>query len=369
MSRLQQFLLSLGLALSLGTGLAAAETTTPAPDKPAASKAAKDPVLEGMRPCESGDDAAARAVACTALINGGTLRGKALGAAYLFRGQAQADRNEMKAALSDFSEALKVNPQATDALYSRGVTYALMGQTTYALSDFAHLLDLAPNDPDTLYYRARIYMSQGKNEAALDDLSAVLKQRPEDVPSRLQRAGISIMLQRNEDAIADLNQLLKKDPTAPGALYNRGRAAQLEGDYAAAARDFSTAMVNRQSNPYAALRLYIVQARSGKKEAKPLDSAAKAFPADQWPLPIVAFYQGKMSEDDLLSMTRVGNPQTAITLSAESQYYLGQWALLQDDKKAAQKHFEAALATKAGPENLEFVDAGLELKRLAKKKN
>ncbi len=361
--RFDQFLLSLGFATILGASPAWAETATPAQGKPAATAPA-DPVLEEMKPCERGDDAAARAVACTALINGGKLRGKTLGAAYLFRGQAQAARNEMKAAIADFSEALKVDPQATDALYNRGVTYALMGQSTYALSDFAHLLDLAPNDPDTLYYRARIYMSQGKNEAALNDLSTVLKQHPEDVASRLQRAGISIMLQRNEDAIADLTQLLKKDPTAPAVLYNRGRAAQLKGDYAEAARDFSTAMLNRQSNPYAALRLYIAQAQGGKKDAKPLNAAAKAFPADQWPLPMVAFYQGQISEDELLAMTRVGNPQIAASLSAESQYYLGQWALLQDDKKAAQKHFEAALATKAGPENLELVDAGLELKKL-----
>jgi hypothetical protein len=41
--------------------------------------------------------------------------------------------------------------------------------------------------------------------------------------------------------------------------------------------------------------------------------------------------------------------------------------LLQDDRKAAQKHFQAAVATTAGAGSLEFIDAGLELKRLGKK--
>lgn len=352
--------LILATALALSVSVARAETPP--------AKAA-DPVLQEMQPCESGGNAEARAVACTALITGGKLRGKALGAAYVFRGKAQAQRNEMKAAIVDFSEALKVNPQATDALYNRGAAYALIGQTNYALADFAHLLDLAPNDPDTLFYRAWIYVNQGKTESAVKDLSAVLGQRPDDAVSRLQRAGLLIALQRNEDAIADLNQLLKKEPTALDALYNRGRAEMLKGDDAAAAGDFEAAMQSRNSNPYAALRLYIVRARGGQTDAGPLAAAAKAFPADQWPLPIVAFYQGNLSEADLVSTAKVSNAATAAGLTAETQYYLGQWALLQDDRKTAKQHFEAAVASKAGTGSLEFVDAGLELKRLAKAKN
>jgi tetratricopeptide (TPR) repeat protein len=342
-------------------GPLAAETT--APPKP---KAAPDPVLEEMKPCESGDDAAARAVACTQLITSGKLQGRALGAAYVFRGKAQAQRNEIKAAIIDFSEALKINPLATDALYNRAAAYALSGQTNYALADFAHLLDLAPNDPDTLFYRALIYVNQGKTEAAVQDLSAVLRQRPDDAISRLQRAGLLIALGRNEDAIADLNQLLKKEPTALDALYNRGRAEMLKGDFTGAAADFETLMQGRNSNPYAALRLYISRAKAGTTDAAPLAATAKAFAPDQWPLPIVAFYQGSLSEADLVATAKVSNAAATANLVAETQYYLGQWALLKDDRKAARKHFEAAVASKAGAGNLEFIDAGLELKRLKK---
>jgi lipoprotein NlpI len=353
--------LTLAIALALPASAAHADT---APAKPAA-----DPAVEEMRPCASGPDPAERAVACTNLITGGKLRGKALGAAYVFRGKAQAQRNEMKAAILDFSEALKVDPRATDALYSRGIVYLHSGQANFALADFAHLLDIAPNDPDTLFYRALIYVNQGKTEAALKDLSALLQERPDDVISRLQRAGLSIALGRNEDAIADLNQLLKKEPTALDAIYNRGRAEMLKGDNAAAARDFEAAMQNRNSNPYAALRLYITRAKTGTTEAAPLAATAKAFPPDQWPLPIVAFYQGNSSEADLVSAAKVSDAAATANLVAETQYYLGQWALLQDDRKAAKKHFEAAVATKAGVGSLEFIDAGLELKRLGKAKN
>jgi lipoprotein NlpI len=350
-------------ALLLAAPAALADTP---PAKPATPAAAQDPVLDEMKPCMEGADPAARAVACTQLITGGKLRGKPLGAAYVFRGKAQAQRNEIKAAIVDFSEALKVDPEATDALYNRAAAYAISGHNDYALADFAHLLDLAPNDPDTLFYRAQIYMNLGQKEAALSDLSMVLRQHPEDVDSRLQRAGLSIMLQRNEDAIADLDQLLKKDPKAPAVLYNRGRAEFLKGDAAAAADDFAAAMQNRNSNPYAALRLYIAKARTGATDPAPLAAAAKAFPADQWPLPVIAFYQGDLSEADLLGSARVSNAAAAANLIAETQYYLGQWALLKDDRASARQHFEAAVASKATADNLELIDAGLELKKLGK---
>ncbi|WP_459856785.1 tetratricopeptide repeat protein [Dongia sp. agr-C8] len=347
----------------LSLPLAATRADTP----PAQTKI--DPAVEAMRPCASGDDPEARAVACTQLITGGSLKGKALGVAYVSRGKAQAQRNELKAAIADFSEALKIDPGATDALYNRGAAYALMGQASYALSDFAQVLERAPNDPDTLFYRALIYVNQGKIESAVKDLGGVLKQRPDDGISRLQRAGLLIALQRNEDAIADLNQLLKKDPAALDALYNRGRAEMLKGDNAAAAEDFAALMQARNDNPYAALRLYIARGRMGQKDAAPLAAAAKNFPDEQWPMPVIAFYQGRMSEADLLAAAKAGKAATNASLIAETRYYLGQWALLQDEPKAARKHFEAAVAAKAGIGSLEAVDAGLELKKLAKKQN
>jgi lipoprotein NlpI len=139
----------------------------------------------------------------------------------------------------------------------------------------------------------------------------------------------------------------------------------LKQDYAAAARDFAAAMENRDGNPYAALRLYLAKARTGKRDATPLSAAANSYPADQWPLPIVAFYLGKISEPDLVGAAAAADPETMANLTTETQYYLGQWSLLQKDAAGARRHFQAAVATKADRADLEFIDAGLELKRLA----
>jgi hypothetical protein len=71
-----------------------------------------------------------------------------------------------------------------------------------------------------------------------------------------------------------------------------------------------------------------------------------------------------MSADDLLQAANVSDPAKAANLTAEAQYYLGEWALLKQDKKGAKQHFKAAIAGKADRANLEFIDAGLALKKL-----
>lgn len=367
MSKVRNIALIL-IVLSQAAGQSPALADTTAPAAPATQPAAAlDPIAAALQPCAEGKDPEATAVACTNLIATGKLTGRPLGAAYVFRGKAQAQRNQMQAAVDDFSSALKIDPEATDALYNRAAAYAIMGRDDLALEDFARLLKIAPHDADSLYYRAQIYAREGKYETAITDLDRVLELVPEDFEARLQRAGFEIMLTRYDDAIGDLDRLVKTTPDAPAALYNRGRAKFLKRDFGGAAKDFAAAMQNRNDNPYAALRLYLATARAGKPDPGPLAAAAKAFPDGQWPLSIVAFYQGKLAEDDLVAAAKAGDP--AADLTAEAQYYLGEWALAKGDTPSARSHFQAALDAKADRANLDFIDAGLELKQLGKAKN
>ncbi len=353
-------ILSAAIWLSAATLRADTAPATPQPD----------PVSETLKPCAEGPDAAARAVACTQAISGGGLTGKALGAAYLFRGNAQVERRQFAAAIDDYSKALSVDSGATDALYKRAAAYAQLGRLDLAIEDYDRLLQVAPNDPDTLFNRAWLYSIQGKYDAASDDLTKVLMVKPDDFETRLRRAGIAIQLGRNEDAIADCTQLLKAAPKSPVALYNRGRAEYAKGDYRAAAGDFGAAEKNLEGignatlRAYATLRLALAAAHAGKSAPPELAALAKAVPEDQWPMPVVAFYLGNLGADDLLAATRVADPARAANLAAEAEYYIGEWALLKQDRKVARNHFKAAISGKADRANLEFIDAGLALQKL-----
>ena len=350
--------LALALLVTGGTlSPAFADTTgSAAPEKP-------DPIVEMMKPCTEEVDPELQAIACTALITGGKLQGAQMSAAYVFRGKANARRRQLEAAIADFTAALKIEVRAADALYNRGAAHALLGRYDLALADFGKVLELAPNDADTLYYRAGIYAAQGRDDAAIKDLTAVLKDHPYDRLSLIDRGGIYIRTGQYDAAIVDFTALVEGDRKSADSYYNRGRAYYATGNFAAAAADFTAAMQNRDDNPYAAIRLYLAQAQAGKAETKPLEVTAQKFDPEQWPLPIAALILGKITEADLLQAIKVENAAVAKSLACETQYYLGELALIKGDKTAAKGHFQASVAS-GMQSSIEFIDAAAELKRL-----
>src|SRR5690606_20454571 len=139
-----------------------------------------------------------------------------------------------------------------------------------------------------------------------------------------------------------MDAVLKLDPKAAAAWYNRGRAHALQDDFAAAIKDFAAARENRDDNPYAALRGYLATARIGKEEEKLLTDAIARYPAEQWPLPILATLVGDMRESDLLAAADTADRAVSRRLTQEAHFYLGEAALAKQDTKAARAHFDAA---------------------------
>lgn len=333
---------------------------------PAANPATPDPIVEMMKPCSDGGDPELQAIACTELITGGRLLGPQLGAAYVFRGKANAARQQLQAAIADFTAALKIDGRAADALYNRGAAHALVGRYDLALADFNKVLELAPSDADTLFYRARIYARQGRNAAAIKDLTLVLKAVPNDSDSLDARGQLYVLTGAFDSAIADLSALAALLPDSAEVFYNRGRAYFLKGDFASAAKDFDLARVKRTDNPYAALRLYLANARLGKAskpDIKPLEAAMEKYDLGQWPMPIAALTLGKISEQELGQLTEVKDAAAAAMRACETHYYLGEFALIKGDKAAAKAHF-AAVDAKSASLSIECSDARVALKGL-----
>jgi lipoprotein NlpI len=352
---------AVALWLTLSGTVALADSTVPPP-------VTTDPAVEMMKPCAEGNgDPELQAIACTELITGGHLLGAQLSAAYVFRGKANAARRQLQAAIADFTSALKIDGRAADALYNRGAAHALVGRVDLALQDFDKVLELAPGDPDTLFYRARIYAQQGRNDAAIKDLTAVLKTVPNDPDSLDARGELYIVTGAFDAAILDQTALIAAMPNSAEAFYNRGRARFLKEDFAAAAQDFEMARSKRDNNPYAALRLYLSNARLGKATAKPdtkpLEAAMLKYDLGAWPMPIAALTLGKISEQDFQQLLQVKDPAAATMRSCETHYYLGEFALAKGDKAAALGHFRAVDA-KGASLSIECTDAVVELKRL-----
>ena len=73
-------------------------------------------------------------------------------------------------ALADYSEAIRLNPQAATAFNNRGVTYADLKACAKALADYNEAIHLNPQYAGAFYNRACAHALQGQLEQVLPAL-------------------------------------------------------------------------------------------------------------------------------------------------------------------------------------------------------
>ncbi len=206
--------------------------------------------------CEGGD--ADRAIAaCTRILQGRgeTARNRAV--AHLNRGIAFYEKGNYDRALSDYNDALRLDPSA-DAYYQRGLVYYAKDDYDRAIADYDVAIKLGPNrkayggDGKLIgskqvvahYYYARgnAYRAKGNYDRAIADYNEAIKLDPKD-PSYYNRRGLAYKAKGDVDrAIADFNEAIRLDPKYDLAYDNRGDAYLAKGDIDRAIADYSEAI-------------------------------------------------------------------------------------------------------------------------------
>ena len=98
-----------------------------------------------------------------------------LGDAYLQRGCAQEAKGDCQAALVDYDRALRNDPQLAGAYLHRGRVRTELGELDAAEEDFNHFMSMRPNDIDGFLYRGICLAKKGDTTNAITDFHRVLK--------------------------------------------------------------------------------------------------------------------------------------------------------------------------------------------------
>lgn len=203
-------------------------------------------------------------------------------AAYANRCLVQLQLGNDRAAISDCTEALKLQPGNAEAYLNRGLAHYHSGDYTAAIADNNQALQLQPNDFRAYFNRGLAKAEIDRNQAAISDYDRALFQQPESsIQSEiLVDRGLAYFAINNwHDAIASFNQALQLNESNDRAYYNRGCLHGRQGNYYAAIQDFTQALQLNPDHSEARLDRGIAQYQIGYayQALNDLQQAAQVF--------------------------------------------------------------------------------------------
>jgi tetratricopeptide (TPR) repeat protein len=164
-------------------------------------------------------------------------------------------------------------------------------------------------------------------------------------------------------AIAEYDTALKLAPDYAESYYARGRARFGLGEFPAAVADFATSAKLDPNDAYAALWLYLSRRKTTPSDGGALARAAGRLDSARWPGAVIALYLGKVTEQEVRTLSRQGDGEHVGERACEAAFYIGEYELLLRNTDAAKAQFEDAL--KLCPFTTDEYDgADVELKRM-----
>jgi tetratricopeptide (TPR) repeat protein len=163
-------------------------------------------------------------------------------------------RENPKDAIADYSQAIKLKPDYTNAYLGRAmIRHFIQKDYAGAIPDYNQAIKLRPRPKDVSVYlnSAKAHAESGDHKGAIAKHNTALKIDPNGV-FRLfiyNDRGLSYLALGNTTrAIADFNQAIKIDPESAEPYYNRGLAQRRLGQKQAAIADFKKAAKFYEAN-------------------------------------------------------------------------------------------------------------------------
>jgi tetratricopeptide (TPR) repeat protein len=327
---------------------------------------------------KSGDSAIA---ACTRAIALHLATGPDLAKIYNTRAIERHDRVDYGGAITDYTEAINIDPGFTAAYTGRALTYQRIGDLGRAKEDYRRALSTPQNYNDGKWAHAMartqlagIYLVEGDLDSAIADYDEALRLEPKegDAFETYMNRGLAWRAKGESDrAVADFSVAIKLDPKHAPSYVSRGLAWREQGDldrviedcseairldpqyalgyvcrgyayfsrsaFAAAAADFQQS-AKLGDSPYALVWRYLARGRAGEDGAAELAAAvaaAREHP-NGWSYRVIEVFLGRRQPGELLA-AELRPEQRCL-----AQFYLGEWRLLRGDRDAAVAALRAA---------------------------
>ena len=164
--------------------------------------------------------------ACTRLIESGQFTSRNLAIFHFDRGIAHKNKKDFERALSDYSEAIRLDPNYAHAYLNRGALLADKREIDRAIADFEAAIRLDPTEKLGYKNRAAAYKIKRDWDRAIADYGEAIRLDPSDIDIIYARGVAYLSKQDCDRAIGDFAEVIRLEPKAAGAFTLRGRCHQ-----------------------------------------------------------------------------------------------------------------------------------------------
>jgi tetratricopeptide (TPR) repeat protein len=160
---------------------------------------------------------------------------------HYFSGMKAFNQRNYKQALTEYDQAIKLDPYQPAYYKARGWTYELLSQDDKALTDFDQALRLKPDYAEALLHRGRVYLRKDDYRRAVADFSQAIKLNQE-AESYFLRGQAYARMDQFEAAISDYSQAIKLEPKSYSSYEQRASVYANLGMYQQALADHDKAI-------------------------------------------------------------------------------------------------------------------------------
>jgi len=161
---------------------------------------------------------------------------------YFYRGYEKVKLKDYYSAIEDYSKALELNPNYTDAFNNRGNAKFKLKDYYSAISDYSKAIELEPN-------YSKVYRNRGDMKfiledfyGAISDYNKAIELDPNNIKAYGNRGNLKFILEDFYGAISDYSKAIELDPNNSMNFYNRGNVKKNLNDSYGAISDYNKAI-------------------------------------------------------------------------------------------------------------------------------
>ena len=290
-------------------------------------------------------------------LDGPSVRG------YYSLGTAQLSNGDVDEAIADFSGALKLSPREVAILNDRAYAYFGKRDWDRALADYTAAITNDPKNSLLYFNRGEVWRLTNDLQRAGNDFDTAIRLKPDYGEAYIRRGFTRVAQHDFLKALADFDKAVQINPNSPVPLSQRGIARFYVGRYREAENDLVISLSAAPQNAYSVLWLYLARLHQGKDDITALRDQSRTFNPAVFPGPVIRFYLGEITVNDVMAAVQKGTPQQQREQLCEASFYLGEEALMRGNRDEAVRLFRQAMST-----NLtyfyEYQGAAVEMQRL-----